>query len=180
MTQKKSSIGRVAHSFVYFWSYMFKSEPANLLDTSPLSLLRLLKALCSLGVSFNPRVDLCTKNNEVANDIKSEALLLVLFRMFNIGECFESAMIVGQCIRFGWIDAASDEPEDANVLKLLIDLVHNDMLSTRSSFLVKAHFRIIRQLLALGLSRAGLSNLFEHCHCCARLFHSNTTACIYA
>ena len=131
--------------------------------------LQILKALCHIGVVFDPRVRYisyslsfnASRKNYYHTFEKNEALLTVLFRMFQFGFIRESELFVGQWIRCGWIGTASNDPEDTDMLSFLIISVHK-----REQFWVAKLFLITRQLLALGLVRNGDLPPLNKCERC--------------
>ena len=178
-----------ALDFLYFCS-RYLSSCDMLLDKTPLSNLRLLKALCALGVCLNPRVYSCISNSkssdadtmgtpqETVCADKGDALLVVLTNMFEIGQSAESEFFVSQCIRFGWIGAANMEPDDADVLSRLLDSVPvgtytSGYLTISNSPDLEMRFRIARQLLALGIFRAQIRHRFYQCSKCYKFLSPN-------
>lgn len=167
-----------ALSFLYNCCSDYYSPFHFFLATNPLPLLRLLKEFSHIGINFNPRIGSCitylldsdtmeTTHKSALAD-KGLTLLSALIEMFYSCCSDENEFFVGQCIRFGLIGCASDDPDDAAVLSKFVDRAYK-WLSCPDR---KQAYDIARQLLALGLLQMGGGLLqFDQCEKCYATSH---------
>ena len=89
------------------------------------------------------------------------------YSLYDIEPETEIIDLFSQWIRFGWVGAAFDEPEDVRVLQKLIEHLHKYKEHPNQLAL----YRAARQLFALGLFRNTLLPV-EDCSHCAREMQS--------